>query len=158
MAIDNPEQLDEEARRCKWSGRFSEALALRQALEKRYDDLGVEPVLQAKNLNMLAYLAACRGQRSEAVRAASKCLALYKRALEPNPHHLATYVMMLSCVLAENGQFREAVVCGEEALAMFTQLHGRDNSFVQDLAEEVESMRHAEVRDYPDKGDSLGSS
>jgi hypothetical protein len=106
---------------------------------------------------MLTFLAACRGERLEAVRAASKCLALYKEVLEPNPHHFATYVMMLSYVLAEDRQFSEAVAYGEEALMLFTKLHGQDDTFVQGLANDVESMRRAEIRDYLDKGESVGS-
>lgn len=150
--------LDDEAGRCKGAGRFSEALAIRQTLERVYDESSAEPIRQAKSLNMLAYLAACRGERSEAVRAAFKCLALYARVVEPNPHRLATYVMMLAYVLAEDRQFREAVVYGDEALMLFARLLGQDDTFVQDRARDVESMRRTEVREYLDKGDSVGSS
>ena len=64
---------------------------------------------------------------------------------------LATYLMMLACVLAEAGRFSEAVPYGEEALSLSGRLYGEQSELVEFWAKDVECMRQGEVRPYIDK-------
>lgn len=145
------ERIESEALQSKLLGRYAEARALRAELERLHDQAGTDPTEQVKNLNQLAFLAAACAELPEAVRAAEKCLATYRHVPNRRDEVLATYLMMLACVLAEAGRFSEAVPYGEEALSLFGRLHGEQSEFVEFRAKDVESMRQGEVRPYIDK-------
>src|SRR4051794_28633029 len=112
--------LEREARELKASGKHGDALRLRQEIERGHDRDGVGPVERAVNLNYMAFLAVCVGDLDEAIRAARKCLEVYRTASTEKNEKCATYLMMLSCVLAESGKFDEAIRHGEEAVAVFS--------------------------------------
>lgn len=145
------ERIESDARQSKLLGRYAEARMLRAELERLHDQVGANLTEQVKNLNQLAFLAAACGEPAEAVRAAEKCLATYRRVPNGRDETLATYLMMLACVLAEAGRFCEAVLYGEESLSLFGRLYGEQSEFVEFRAKDVERMRQGEVRPYMDR-------
>jgi tetratricopeptide (TPR) repeat protein len=139
------QDLQSEARRLKAVGDYAGALRLRLQLERLHADGGASAVEQAKNLNQLAHVAVHTGAVQEAERAARKCVELYRPIALEHDETLATYMMMLSVVLAIAGKFEEAVRYGEEALETFKLNHGEHDSFVTDRKKDIERMRRREA-------------
>jgi hypothetical protein len=127
------------------------ALRLRIELEQLHEQCCAGVGERVRNLNYLARAAVFAGQLGEAERAAHKCVELYRPVAAENDETLATYLMMLSCVLAGGGEFDEAVVYGEEAVAIFARNHGERDGFVVDRRRDIRSMRNYEVRRYLDE-------
>lgn len=127
---------------------FVEALQVRQLMERLQDRFDVHASDRTKNLNSLTFLALVVSDFAEAERAARKCVSLYQNVPDLNHEKLATYLSMLSSVLAERGSFDEAVVYGEEALHHFRFFHGDSDNFVDMVKHNVECMRHGERRQY----------
>ena len=148
MGEGSVERIESEAHKSKLLGRFAEAMALRAELERLHDQIGANPTEKVKNLNQLAFLAACSGAPAEAVRAAEKCLTIYRQVPNTREETLATYLMMLAYVLAETERFSEAIPLGEEALSLFGRFHGEQSDFFQFRAKDIESMKKEEVRPY----------
>lgn len=144
----NAEWIVSEARRLKGVGKFVEAKLLRTELERIHDQSAADATVRVSNLNMLAFLATCSGDLAEAVRAAEKCLSIYREMPHRRDEKLATYLMMLACVLAEAGRFVDAVAHGEEAFSLFRRCYGEKDEFTQFRARDVECMRRGEVRHY----------
>jgi len=142
--------MEKQAQYLKSGGNCADALQLRLALERLYDQDGGAIADQSRNLNYIAFIAILLGDAFEAERAARKCVQLY-RSSPSDYEELATYVMMLSSVLAEGRRFDEAAGYGEEALQLFSRLFGETNSFVQARKADVEDMRHQTIRPYIDR-------
>ena len=128
--------------------KYADALRLRLEIEQRKDQTQTGPAEQAKNLNWIAFLAVCAGDLEEAERAAKKCLEVYRIASSEKNEKYATYVMMLAMVLAESGKFDEAIAHGEEAVALFSQLHDEGDSFVEFRKHDIQRMRAKELPPY----------
>lgn len=140
--------LEEEAQRLKGAYDYSGALQARLKLEQLHRQFNEPPVQQSKNLNFIAFLGVHTRNLDEAERAARLCLELYRAVAEKKDEKLATYIMMLAAVLAENRKFEEAVIFGEEAVALFARNHGDNDSFVQYRKRDVERMRNKDTRPY----------
>jgi hypothetical protein len=146
------EDLERQAQNLKWVQRdYVGALHLRLELERLHGRTGASVTQQVKNLNMMAHVAVHAGALGEAERAARKCLELYGPLATDNDERLATYLMMLACVLAERGKFEEAVVHGEQAVAIFRVNHGEQDSFVAYRKLDIERMRAKDCHPCLDK-------
>ena len=130
---------------------YAGALRLRLELERLQQDDGATLVEKAGNLNQIAHVAVHAGRLAEAERAARQCVAIYRPLTTDRDERLATYLMMLSCVLAEGGQFEEAARVGEEAVAIFVLNHGEQDDFVAARWRDIGRMRASEPRPYLDK-------
>jgi tetratricopeptide (TPR) repeat protein len=143
--------IKSEAGRLKMKGRFVDALRLRLQLEELYERHAIGAVEQSLNLNWIASLAVRTGNLDEAERAARKCLEIYRPVATDRDNRLATYLCMLSAVLAERREFDEAVTRGEEAVVLFAQIHGENSSFVQYRRVDIDRMRRKDTRPYLDE-------
>jgi len=143
--------LEKEAQDLKEAGDYFGALRLRLKLEQKHQQINECQTQQSRNLNYIAFLAIHTGNVNEAERAARRCLELYRPIAKTHDEKLATYVMMLACVLAESRKFEEAVTIGEEGVAMYAKILGKSNSYVQDCEKRIERMRHNDTRPYLDR-------
>jgi 2'-5' RNA ligase len=144
-------EIRKQAEDLKRARKFAEALQLRLELEGLYEQEGVNTLQQSLNLNWIAFLGVHSGNLAEAERAARKCLEVYcPTASVHDQETLATYHMMLSCVLAELRKFEEAVAEGEQALVLFSHFHGEGDSFVQFRKMDIERMRKKDSAPYLD--------
>jgi hypothetical protein len=144
-------EIQQEAARLKMQRRFADALCLRLQLEQLYEQHGVGAKEQASNLNWIASLGVRAGNLEEAERVARKCVEIYRPVSTERDQLLATYISMLSAVLAEKREFDEAVTHGDEAVALFARILGENDSFVQYRRMDVERMRRRDTGPYLDE-------
>lgn len=137
-----------QAEELKQQHKYADALRLRLELERLYEREDAGPVEQSLNLNWIAFLGVHSRDLAEAERAARKCVEIYRPVATHRDQHLATYLFMLATVLAEKREFDEAIVPGEEALALFAQFLGESNSFVQYRRKDIERMRQKDTQPY----------
>lgn len=142
------EELDKLASDAKRVGDYHSSLRWRTELERVLEDVGEDPAEQALNLNSLAYVAVCAGLLEVAERAARKSLEVHCSFTSEESPRFATYLMMLSRVLAEQAKFDEAVLLGERAIEIHRRLLGEENLHVQGTALDVQAMRNKEHRQY----------
>jgi hypothetical protein len=146
------EDLERRARELKLTcPDYAGALRVRLELEDWHARSGAGVHERTRNLNQLALLAVHAGVLGEAERAARECVELYRPIATERDERLATYVMMLSAVLAEARNFEEAVVHGERAVEMFAAHHGAQDSFVLYRKRDVDRMRAGDTGPYLDE-------
>ena len=143
--------LRRQASALKLAGDLAGALKLRLDLDELYqrynDDIGK----RAENLNYIAFLGLSTGQFDLAERAARESVAIYRPVASSSDEKLATFLFMLSCVLAERSTFLEAMVLGQEAIGIFRKNHGETDSFVRSRELDLQRMRNGEVGEYIDR-------
>jgi tetratricopeptide (TPR) repeat protein len=143
--------IKKQAEELKLSGKYSDALRLRLALEQLYEQRGFSAVEQSLNLNWIAFLSVHSDNLDEAERAARKCIAVYRPVSANQDETLATYLMMLSLVLAEKRDFDEAIVYGEQAVAIFANIHSDASNFVKARKADITRMRNKTLQPYLDR-------
>ena len=146
------DQIESQASFHKVKGEFAEALRMRQDLEQLMISSGLDASKQATNLNYIAFLALCVGDFAEAERAARRTLEVYSDVSEPSSEKKATYLSMLSSVLAERGSFEDAVRFGEESVAIFEVNHPDGDDWVARWKCDIDRMRLHDPGPYIDRG------
>jgi len=143
-------EMQERARQLKATGDTAGALRIRKQLEEGLSWCGAEPLVQANNLNQIAFLEMCARNLAGAERAARRCLEIYSPVAREVAERIATYKWMLAGVLAESQKFEEASRMAGEAIEIFAKNHGYDDGFVVDRRTDLEAMRNGQVREYID--------
>ncbi|QDV18839.1 hypothetical protein Pan153_35000 [Gimesia panareensis] len=131
----------------KMEGDFAGALKARQSLEGFYDENFVDTIQQVQNLNQIANLSILLGDLMEAQRSSRKSVALSVSLPEETK---ATCLMLLSCVLAESEEFKEATVYAERAIEIFESIFGAENDFVAYRKHDLNRMRQESLGGYLD--------
>lgn len=143
--------LQIRARAANLNRDHANALALRQEVERLQMAEGTVATDVAKNLNWIAFFAVCVGDLAEAERAARRCVEVFATVPNGASETMATYLSMLSGVLAESGKFGEAVLFGDRAVSIFAANHGDDSQFVKYGRLDVDRMRREEPGPYVDR-------
>lgn len=141
------ERLQTLASSLKMEGDFAGALKVRLTLEGFYDENFVDTIQQVQNLNQIANLAIHLGELTEAQRSSRKSVALSVLLSEESK---ATCLMLLSCVLAESEEFKEATVYAERAIEIFESIFGAENDFVAYRKHDLNRMRQKSLGGYLD--------
>ena len=151
MPEDEATSLRRQASALKAAGDITGALRLRLELDQLYQTDNANIYQRAENLNYIAYLGLCTGQFDLAELAARESVAIYRPVAANSDEKLATFLFMLSSILAERQKFLEAMVLGQEAIGIFRKNHGDNDSFVRSCELDLQRMSNREVREYIDR-------
>ena len=117
LLMPTPDEIDYQAQVQKFEGNFNESLALRRQLAKML--MNADPITQAGNFNMIAWLAVKLKRYDEAISDSRMALSLYESAT-PTPDGItATYYAALSAALGLGKQYAEAIRTGERAIELY---------------------------------------
>ena len=142
-----------QASTAKHERRFRDALRLRVELDALLTSIDAPLAERCSNLNMMAFLGLQIGDYATAERAARSCVELYQCVDEKKSESWATYLSMLASVLAERGNFDEAVGFGESAFKQFALNHSPNSEFLKYRSLALERMRSKWLGYYIDRID-----